>query len=205
MPLILASGSRARASILKAAGLQFQVHPSSVDETELKRVALETSLSVAETALRLAMAKAADVAEQNSTDIVLAADQMLAVGDQLLDKPSTMKAAAATLRTLQGRDHQLINGVVLVQGEWELWRFSNEVTLSMRALTDVEISAYLEAAGERVLSSVGAYEIEGLGGQLLTKIEGDGFSVMGLPLFPLMDQLRSLSREGILEPSIGLL
>jgi len=136
------------------------------------------------------------VSELARNAFVIGADQVLALGDRILSKPESMEAARGELLDLSGKSHTLHSAVALARNGMTAWAHSEASTLTMRALTPQFIGRYLAAAGEEVLSSVGAYQLEGLGIQLFEKIDGDYFSILGLPLLPLLDALR---REGAIE------
>jgi septum formation protein len=187
-PLILASSSKVRARLLEAAGLAFIVEPPGLDEHAMRQAVSGTgALSPQDVAEVLARAKAEAVSELARDAFVIGADQVLALGDRILSKPESMEAA---------RGHTLHSAVAVARNGATAWAYSETSTLTMRALTPQFIGRYLAAAGEGVLSSVGAYQLEGLGIQLFEKIDGDYFSILGLPLLPLLDALR---REGAIE------
>lgn len=192
--LILASGSAIRARILDSAGLVFDVMRPEVDEAAIKRAALAAGRTLAETAQLLADAKALAVAAPPDA-LALGADQILAFDGEGFDKPQSMAEARARLLRLQGRDHALINASAIAQGGRIVFRHLAAPRLFMRAMTADEIDAYLAAAGEEILSSVGAYQVEALGSRLFERIEGDYFAVLGLALHPVLGYLR---REGLL-------
>ena len=196
-PLILASSSKIRAGLLEAAGLTFIVEPPGLDEHTMRQaISGEKAFSAQDIAEVLARAKAEAVSELAPAAFVIGADQVLALGGRILTKPDSMEAARGELLDLSGKSHTLHSAVALAtQGE-TVWAHSETSTLVMRELTPEFIGRYLAAAGEEVLSSVGAYQIEGLGIQLFEKIDGDYFSILGLPLLPLLDALR---REGAIE------
>lgn len=190
MTLILASGSAARRAILTAAGVAFAVSRPMVDEEAIKQRLRDEELAPREQALRLAEEKALSVS-RSQAGLVIGADQMLALGDSVFDKPVDIHAARKQLQSLRGRTHALLTAVVVAEGEEVLWRHLDEPKLAMRAFTEAFLECYLEDAGDAVLKSVGAYQIEGLGAQLFERVEGDHFSIMGLPLLPLLQFLRS--------------
>lgn len=192
--IILASGSAIRAQILTAAGVQFEIVKPDVDEAAIKQDAQKRGLSLEALAMTLAEAKCLDVAKR-AGGLVIGSDQIMEFQGRAYDKPATMNEARARLREIQGGTHTLINATaVAVNGEI-IWRNLARPKLTMRAMTDQEIDAYLAEAGPEILSSVGAYQIEKLGGRLFERIEGDHFAVLGLCLFPLLKLLR---REGAL-------
>lgn len=198
--LVLASGSRVRADMLRAAGLDITVDPADVDEPEIEAACRRDGLTTPDVALALAAAKASLVAGRHPGALVIGADQMLDLDGVSLRKPDDPTAAARTLQRLAGRDHTLISAVVLARDGDLIWRHHASARLTMRPLDDAAIADYLARAGDRVLASVGAYQLEGLGAQLFDRIEGDYFTILGLPLLALLGELR---RRG--EPVAGLL
>ena len=198
--LVLASGSRVRADMLRAAGLDITVDPADVDEPEIEAACRRDGLSTPDVALALAAAKASLVVGRHPGALVIGADQMLDLDGVSLRKPDNPAAAARTLQRLAGRDHTLVSAVVLARDGDLIWRHHASAKLTMRPLDDAAIADYLARAGDRVLTSVGAYQLEGLGAQLFDRIEGDYFTILGLPLLALLGELR---RRG--EPVAGLL
>ena len=191
-PLILASGSSARALMLEAAGVPFEIDKATLDER-----AVEAPLKVAgadgvQIAAALAQAKAFEVSARRPGRHVLGGDQTLQVGADLLAKPEGRAGARDHLRLLSGRSHQLPAAAALVRDGQTQLAMSDTATLSMRALSEDFIETYLDAAGEAVLGSVGAYQIEGLGVHLFERIEGQHPVIMGLPLHALIMGLRNL-------------
>ena len=196
-PLILASSSKIRARLLEAAGLAFIVEPPGLDEHVMRQAVSGTqALSPQDVAEVLARAKAEAVSELAPAAFVIGADQVLALGDRILSKPDSKEAARRELLDLSGKSHSLHSAVALASKGETVWAHSETSTLLMRELNPQFIGRYLAAAGEEVLSSVGAYQLEGLGIQLFEKIDGDYFSILGLPLLPLLDALR---REGAID------
>ncbi len=195
-PLVLASGSAARAAMLRAAGLRFETVPADVDEAALRRPLAARGATAAEAALALAAAKAEEVARTRPGALVLGADQILEHEGEWLEKPAGAAGARAQLRRLSGSAHLLASGAVAVRGGATLWRGAAEARLAVRPLGEAFLDAYLAAAGDSVRESVGGYKIEGLGAQLFARVEGDWFAILGLPLLPLLEFLRG---EGILE------
>jgi septum formation protein len=190
MSLVLASGSTIRRTLLINAGLDVTADPASIDEGEIKKRMREQNAPALAAAIELAAAKARAVSPRHPGKLVIGADQILTLGSQWFDKPGDRTAAAAQLERLAGRPHQLISAVAVVEGETEIWRTAQSVTLHMRPLGRAFIESYLDRAGPAALSSVGAYQLEGLGAQLFTAIDGDYFTVLGLPLLPLLGFLR---------------
>jgi septum formation protein len=196
-PLILASSSTSRARLLKAAGLAFIVEPPGLDEAVMRQaVSGEEVLSPHDIAEVLARAKAEAVSDLAPKAYVIGSDQVLALRDTIFTKPDSMEAARRQLLDLSGKTHELHTAVAVATNGETIWADTTLATLTMRKLTPQFIGRYLAAAGEEVLNSVGAYQIESLGVQLFEKIDGDYFSILGLPLIPLLDTLR---REGVIE------
>ena len=194
--LVLASGSRVRRDMLTGAGLEIVVDPADVDEPSIEAAGRADGLSTPAIAEALALAKAEIVSARHPGCLVIGADQMLDVDGDSLRKPETMEQAADTLRRLQGRDHTLISAVVLVRDGTLIWRHHASARLTMRALGESDIRDYLARAGEIVLTSVGAYQLEGIGAQLFKRIDGDYFTILGLPLLAVLDALRGID-DGI--------
>lgn len=184
-PLTLASKSKIRAQVLTGAGLEFGVRVSGVDEDALKQ-------NHSGDAESLAIALAAEKARAVSVDgLVLGADQILQCEGRLFDKPRDMDEARANLQLFRGKTHYLVGGVVLVENGDVIWQHDSRVRLHMRDFSDAFLDAYLSAAGDKILSSVGCYQLEGLGAHLFSEIDGDYFSILGLPLLPVLDGLRA--------------
>lgn len=196
--VILASASPFRRNMLEAAGVQFEAVPADIDEAALKRYLADTTPRPGPTAVAeaLARAKAEAVARNHPSAIVIGADQVLALGDELLDKPGSVSEARAQLERLRGRTHTLHSAAVLAQQGGIVWACVETAKLTMRQFSAEFLEAYLSRTGTAVCRTVGAYEIEGAGVQLFERVEGDHFTVLGLPLLPLLDWLR---REGLLE------
>jgi septum formation protein len=195
--LILASASTSRARILEAAGLVFIVEPPGLDEAAMRQaISGERSLDPHDIAEVLARTKAEAVSDLAPTAYVIGGDQVLALGDAILSKPDSMEAARRQLLDLSGKTHTLQTSVAVATNGEAIWTETTIATLIMRKLSPEFIGRYLAAAGEEVLGSVGAYQLEGLGVQLFETIDGDYFSILGLPLIPLLDTLR---REGVIE------
>ena len=196
-PLILASSSKVRARLLEAAGLAFSVEWPGINEHAMRQAISSTgSLSAQDVAEVLARAKAEAVSELAKDAFVIGADQVLALGAHIFTKPETMDAARSQLLDLSGKTHTLHSAVALATKGETVWAHAESSTLTMRKFTPQFIGRYLTAAGESVLTSAGAYQIEGLSIRLFEKIDGDYFSILGLPLLPLLDALR---REGAIE------
>ena len=188
-PLILASQSRARQMLLGNAGISFEAVPADIDERAVQKNSGLTSPG--EIAGLLAREKALFVSSKNPGRHVIGADQTLALGERLFSKPSGRAQAAEQLRLLAGNSHALHSAVAVARDGKIVFADVSVATMSMRKLSDGEIEAYLDAAGEAVTSSVGAYQLEGLGVHLFERIEGDHFTILGLPLLPLLAFLRN--------------
>ena len=187
--LILASQSRARREMLAAAGLAFELAPSGVDEIAA-RAAMPAGLAAIDVARGLAQGKAEAVSRQYPNAVVVGADQVLALGDEIFEKPPDLAAARHALLRLRGRIHQLHSAVVIAEGGRADWVHADTASLLVRPFTDAFLDGYLAAAGERLLGAVGAYELEGRGVQLFDRIEGDYFTILGMPLIALLGALR---------------
>ncbi len=187
--LILASASATRARLLRAAGLSFEIRAAEVDEQVL-RAALPATAGPAEVARHLAEEKARAVSNTFPGRLILGADQVLAIDGQMLAKPANCEEAGAQLRHLRGRAHQLHAAAAVVENGHVVWSHVGDARLWMRPFSDCFLEAYLRAVGDVVLESVGCYQLEGLGVQLFERIEGDWFSILGLPLVELLAWLR---------------
>ncbi|WP_316173467.1 MULTISPECIES: Maf family protein [unclassified Bradyrhizobium] len=187
-PLILASQSRARRMLLENAGLACEALPADIDE---RAVQAEAGLVAPyEIALHLANAKAAAVSANRPNSYVVGADQTLALGERMFNKPAGRQHAMQQLLALGGRTHALHSAIAVVRNGEVLFSHVAVAWMTMRALTETEIAAYLDAVGETVTSSVGAYQLEGLGVHLFDRIDGDHFTILGLPLLPLLAYFR---------------
>ncbi len=187
-PLILASQSRARQTLLGEAGIEFVAIPADIDERAVQQSA--ALVAPGDVAAHLAREKALAIALFEPGRYVVGADQTLAVGKTLFSKPAGRIAAAEQLRALAGRAHELHSAVAVARDGRILFEDVSVARMSMRQLSDAQIAAYLDEAGERVTTSVGAYQLEGLGVHLFERIDGDHFTILGLPLLPLLAFLR---------------
>lgn len=192
--IILASKSAARRAVLDGAGVAHTVRVAGVDEDEAKTALLAKGASVADIAQALAELKAIKVSHE-TTDYVIGADQTLEFEGRLYDKAESLEEARQRLKTLRGKPHMLHAAVVVAKDGAIVWREMVTATLTMREFSDDFLEGYLAAEGEAALGSVGCYRLEGPGSQLFSSIEGDYFSILGLPLLGLLDFLR---RRGVL-------
>jgi septum formation protein len=193
--VVLASASPTRAHLLRAAGVQFEQRPAAVDEASLKEALRAEGVSAGDAAVALAELKAQRVASQMPDAIVLGADQILTCEERWFDKPQDRAEAQAQLGALAGRWHELATAVVAFRGGARVWHHLAVPRLWLRDPSPEFLQDYLDALGETALTSVGAYQIEGVGAQLLARIQGDHFAVLGLPLLPLLEFLRE---QGVL-------
>ena len=193
--LILASGSASRRQLLENAGIKAIAIKPNVDEETAKIAMRAQALSIGEQAMQLAELKAIKISK-SETGLVIGGDQMLALGDQAFDKPKDLAGARRHLKTLSGQTHILETAIVIAQEGKIIWRRLARPHLTMRVLSDEFIAHYIDRLGDDLLSTVGGYKLESLGSQLFSKIEGDYFSILGLPLLPLQDYLRA---RGVLQ------
>ncbi|MBL1404509.1 MAG: septum formation inhibitor Maf [Hyphomicrobiales bacterium] len=195
--IILASKSKYRAILLKNAGIQFTQQAAHIDERAIEEPLLEAEMNAADIAEILALAKATKVSDRNENTLVIGTDQTLSFEGSLLHKPQDMEEARKRLLAFSGKSHELNSAIAIVKNGEVLWSFVDKSVITFRELTPKFIGQHLASVGDEVLSSVGAYQIEGKGVQLFENIEGDFFSIMGLPLLPLLAQLRIINKENI--------
>lgn len=193
--LILASGSATRGAMLRAAGVDFSVDPADLDEPALMARLKAGGADAAAVAAALAAEKALAVSRLHAGQLVLGGDSVVAFGPEILSKCPDLAALQALLRRLSGRTHELVSAAALARGGVVVWRHVARARMTMRDLSDDFLDAYLAREGTALLSSVGGYRYEGLGAQLFAAVEGDYFTVLGMPLLPVLAALRS---EGIL-------
>jgi septum formation protein len=192
-PLVLASKSESRRAILTGAGIPLEVFPAEIDERAIEASA--TNCAADQVARLLAREKAFAVAAERPGRLVLGADQTLALGTRVFSKPADRAAARDQLIALRGKTHELRAALAVARDRAIVFEHCETAQLTMRAFSDDFLGRYLDAAGAAVSTSVGAYQVESLGIQLFSGIEGSHFTILGLPLLPLLDFLR---REGCL-------
>ena len=186
-PLILASQSKVRRALLEAAGIPVEARPAHLDERAIEQ---GVTGGPGEVALTLAREKARTVAAMSGNGIVVGCDQTLALGDRRFSKPADRTAARVQLLALRGKTHQLHSAVAVCRNGAVTFGHVAVARLTMRAFSESFLDRYLEAAGDAVIASVGAYQLERSGVHLFEKIEGDHFTILGLPLLPLLEHLR---------------
>ncbi|MFN3911406.1 Maf family protein [Hyphomonas sp.] len=189
LQVVLASGSASRRAVLAAAGVTAEAVAPNVDEESFRSAMRSEGLPVRDQAMRLAEMKAVRVS-QSRAGLVIGGDQMLALGDEAFDKPRDLVEAKSHLTRLSGQSHTLETAIVVCEGGVPVWRHLARPKLTMRTLSPEFIETYVAQCGDALLSTVGAYQLESLGAQLFSRIDGDFFSVLGLPLLPLLDYLR---------------
>jgi septum formation protein len=191
--IILASGSRFRRHMLEHAGLTIRVVPADVDEAAIRSTLTDDNpdIDAADVAEVLARAKAEQISALHPAAIVIGADQVLVCGGEIFAKPATVAAARTQLLALRGLAHALPTAVVLAEAGQTVWSHVDEPQLTMRTFSDAFVDEYLAAEGADVTETVGAYKLEGRGVQLFEAVEGNYFTIIGLPLIPLLTELRA--------------
>jgi septum formation protein len=189
-PLLLASKSVSRRQLLEAAGIPLRIDPAEIDERAVEQ-SQAAKAGAKEVAVLLARKKALATAARHPAGIVLGADQTLALGERRFSKPTSRDAAGEQLAVLSGKTHELHSAAAIARGGQIVFEAVTTARLTMRPLSSEFIIEYLDAAGDKVSTSVGAYQLEGLGIHLFEKIEGDHFTVLGMPLLPLLAYFRA--------------
>ncbi len=188
--LILSSGSKTRQQMLRNAGVPFEVYVPKVDETAIKQSLIEEKVAARDIADALADAKANSASFMYPNRMILAADQILVFKEKILSKAQTRDEAKETLMLLSGGTHSLVSAAVVYDQGQPVWRQVATAEMKVRPLTDPFIDWYLDTLGNDAFWSVGAYQLEGIGAQLFDQVDGDYFTVLGLPLIPVLDFLR---------------
>lgn len=188
--LVLASASQSRLTVLRNAGLDPLQDPSSVDEDKVKQSLKSKGADAAQVARALAESKAQQTAHRHPGALVLGADQMLDCSGVWFDKPPDLAHARGHLQSLRGKTHELVTAAAVIRDGECIWQHVDRARLTMRDFSDGFIDDYLDRVGEDACRSVGAYQLEGMGAQLFSRIDGDFFTILGLPLLPLLDYLR---------------
>jgi septum formation protein len=188
-PIVLASASAVRAELLRAAGVPVVVDAAAIDEAEAKASLRAAGADAAATAEALAELKAQRTSRRHAGALVLGADQVLECDGVLFDKPADLGGARRQLLALRGRQHSLLSAAVLMRDGRRLWHHLGRASLTMREFSEAFLDEYLHAS-EAALSSVGGYQLEGPGAQLFADVDGDYFTILGLPLLPVLDILR---------------
>ncbi|SLN20899.1 Maf family protein [Oceanibacterium hippocampi] len=188
--VVLASASIARARLLSSAGIEVTRQPAAVDEETIKESFRHSGAAAIDAAQALAELKARKISAREPDALVIGADQILRAGEDWFDKPADRAAARAQLLLLRGREHRLETAVAVARGGTVIWHHRESPKLVMRDFSEQFLDAYLAHAGDAILQSVGAYHLEGIGVQLFGRIEGDYFSILGLPLLALLGFLR---------------
>jgi len=188
-PLILASTSESRRRLLGEAGLRFDIEAPGVDEEEVKRSLTTQRAPPQQVAEALAALKACRVSSRHPSALVIGGDSTLACNGRLFDKPPTIPAARTQLLALRGQTHDLISSVVVAKGGARIWHHTEKARLTMKSFDEAFLDAYLAQAGESVTTSVGAYRLESIGAHLFSRVDGDYFTILGLPLLPLLSFL----------------
>ncbi|MFS8052254.1 MULTISPECIES: Maf-like protein [Rhizobium] len=191
-PLILASSSPFRWMLMQNAGLHFQAIAANIDERAIEAPLEQDGAGPDAVALVLAKAKAKEVSDRFPDSLVIGSDQTMSLGDEVFHKPKTMADAENHLRTLSGKTHRLNSAIALARNGDIIWEHVSHAELTMRDLSSDFIHRHLSRVGDKALSSVGAYQLEAEGIQLFSKIDGDYFTIVGLPMLPLLQQLREL-------------
>lgn len=190
--LILASASPFRRELMQNAGIEFQWEAARIDERAIEAPLEQNGANPDDVAVALALAKGLDVSSRHPDAMVIGCDQTLSLGSRVYHKARDLDEAAEYLRSFSGKTHRLNSAIALVRDGEVLWRHVSHALLTARLLSDDFIRAHLGRVGDKALTSVGAYQLEGEGIQLFEKIEGDYFTILGLPMLPLLNKLREL-------------
>ncbi|OLP42614.1 Maf family protein [Rhizobium oryziradicis] len=192
LPLVLASTSPFRKQLLQQAGLEFTTAAPDIDEREIEARAEHQSLSPLQLADILGREKALAVSRKQMGALVLGGDQVMALGETVYHKPKDLTQARAQLLSLRGATHVLNSSLAFAKDGEIIWSHVSEAQMSVRMFSEKFLDDYLDKVGDKILKSVGGYQIEGMGVQLFSKVNGDYFTIIGVPLFPLLEKLREL-------------
>ncbi|THF50311.1 Maf family nucleotide pyrophosphatase [Allorhizobium terrae] len=192
LPLVLASTSPFRKHLLQQAGLEFTTAAPDIDEREIEALAEHQSLSPSQLAELLGCEKALAVSKKQTGALVLGGDQVMALGETVYHKPKDLAAAREQLLSLRGATHVLNSSLALAKDAEIVWSHVSQAQMTVRLFSETFLDDYLDKVGDKILKSVGGYQIEGMGVQLFSKVNGDYFTIIGVPLFPLMEKLREL-------------
>jgi septum formation protein len=190
--LILATSSPFRRMLMENAGITFEAHPAEIDERAIEAPLEQDGATPDAIAMVLAKAKARDVSGRFAGALVIGSDQTMSLGDRAFHKPKSMGEAADHLIALSAKTHRLNSAIAIACNGDIIWEHMSRAELTMRELTTDFVARHLKRVGDRSLSSVGAYQLEGEGLQLFSKIDGDYFTILGLPMLPLLEKLREL-------------
>ena len=188
--VVLASSSKTRRDVLEKAGVIVEVLAPSIDEEEIKQSMIAENAGGADIAELLAEQKARSVSRRRPQDLVIGADQILEMDGQIYSKPADLAAARRALTVLRGREHRLISCVCVLRASQRLWHNLDSAKLTMREFSDEFLEAYLLSIEDQAFAGPGSYRIEDVGSQLFSKVSGDYFTILGLPLLPLLEYLR---------------
>lgn len=190
--LILASGSEIRAKLLQNAGVQISLQPARIDEEAVRAALEEEDAPPRDVADTLAEMKALKISDKNPSALVLGCDQVLAIGREVLGKPETIEEVRAQLKKLRGQQHNLLSAAVIVKDGKPIWRHVGQARLKMRNFNDAYLDAYLDRNWQSVRHSVGGYKLEEEGVRLFNHVQGDYFTILGLPLIELLSYLTTI-------------
>ena len=190
LPVVLASASPTRAAVLKGARVGFSIHAAQIDEDSVKHSMYSANRSALDTAQALSDLKASQVSLGYPEALVIGGDQMLVCGDTWFDKPCDLAMVREQLCLLRGRAHELLTAISVARGGAVIWRFSVTSELVMRCFSDEFLDRYVESEREHACNSIGGYRLEGLGVQLFSKINGEYYDILGMPLISLLKFLR---------------
>lgn len=190
--LVLASSSPFRRMLLQNAGLSFEAHPAGINERAIEMRLTEMHAGPEQVAVELARAKALDVSRRFPGSLVLGSDQTMSLGERVFHKPADIHEARSHIAALSGKTHRLNSGVALARDGAVVWDHVSHADMTVRPLSEAFIDRYVARCGEKLLSSVGAYQLEGEGIHLFSAIDGDYFTILGLPMLPLLAKLREM-------------